>query len=196
MKKYSRSGQAVIALAMALSVLIFTGCTNTLGSSDTNHNGMMGEESPSSEYSAADIMFAQMMIAHHQQAVDMATLAKTRASHSEVKALAAQIEAEQAPEIERMTSWLKAAGAPLEFGHSMHMQGLLTEGDMAALSQASGAEFDKLFLEGMIGHHEGAILMAQPVIDSNNSEVKSLAEAVVSSQTEQIVFMKKLLTGK
>ncbi|AOY55829.1 DUF305 domain-containing protein [Candidatus Rhodoluna planktonica] len=184
--------------AILLASLSLAGCTINLGSAGSNNDsgmmdngGMMG--SNSSQFSGTDIMFAQMMIVHHQQAVDMGTLAETRASNPEVKTLAAQIKSEQSPEITQMKVWLKTANAPTEMGHDMGMGGLLTDAQMTALKNASGAEFDRLYLEGMIGHHEGAIQMAQMVTESNNAEVKALGNAIIASQTKQIAYMKELL---
>jgi uncharacterized protein (DUF305 family) len=189
---------------IAGSVLIFSlalaGCTINLGSSDSNQDsGMMGNgglmhnNSSASAFSGADIMFAQMMIPHHQQAVDMGTLAETRASSPEVKALAAKIKAEQAPEITLMKGWLKTANASLDMGHDMGMGGMLTDADINALTNAKGAAFDRLYLEGMIGHHKGAIHMAQMVVDSNNAEANALGHAIIDSQTKQIAYMESLL---
>lgn len=138
-------------------------------------------------------MFAQMMIPHHQQAVDMGTLAETRASNPKVRNLAAKIKSEQAPEIDQMKRWLKAANASLEMGHSMVMDGMLDISQMKALAASSGAAFDRLFLEGMIGHHQGAIKMAQKVIHSHNGEASALGNAIVDSQSKQIAVMKQLL---
>lgn len=179
-----------IASATLLASLALTGCTINIAGNDGN-NGMMGNNS--SEFSSTDIMFAQMMIPHHQQAVDMGTLAETRASNPEVKALAAKIKSEQAPEITQMKGWLTKAGAPLEMGHHMGMDGMLSDAEMTALENANGAEFDRLYVEGMIAHHEGAIQMAQMVVKSNNAEAKALGEAIISSQTKQIADMKVLL---
>jgi uncharacterized protein (DUF305 family) len=123
----------------------------------------------------------------------MGTLAETRASNPEVKALAATIKTEQAPEITQMKGWLKDAGAGMEMGHDMGMGGMLSESEFDALKAATGAAFDKLYLEGMIGHHEGAIAMAKMVINSKNAEAKALGEAIVASQTKQISYMKELL---
>lgn len=152
----------------------------------------MGDEA--SGFSANDIMFAQMMIPHHQQALDMSELALSIAQSPDVLELAAQIKAEQDPEITLMRSWLTSAGASEDMGHGSHgMGGMLSEEEMAALLQASGPEFEKLFLEGMILHHEGAIDMTQMIQDSKNPEVKALAESIVSSQQIQIDYMKTLL---
>lgn len=178
----------VIGLAAALSL---SGCTvNVINeSSDHAHHGA----SSNADFSAADVMFAQMMIPHHQQAVDLGELAATRAQSQEVIDLAKQIADEQAPEIELMKSWLKAAGAGEHMGHQMDMDGMLSDAEMQALENSSGAEFDRLFLEGMIAHHEGAIAMAQDVANSKNPEVAKLAAAIIESQTAEIEYMKSLL---
>jgi uncharacterized protein (DUF305 family) len=110
-----------------------------------------------------------------------------------VKALAAKIKAEQAPEITQMKGWLESAGASLDMGHDMGMGGMLTDADMTALKNAKGAAFDRLYLEGMIGHHKGAIHMAQMVVDSSNGEANALGNAIIDSQTKQITYMESLL---
>jgi uncharacterized protein (DUF305 family) len=148
-----------------------------------------------SGFSSADLMFAQMMIPHHQQAVDMGTLAETRASDPAVKELAAKIKAEQAPEIAQMSAWLADANSSSGMDHNMAMGGMLSDSEMAALTDAEGAAFDKLFLTAMIEHHKGAIQMAQMIIDSNNAEAAALAKAITSSQTEQIAYMEELLAN-
>ncbi|BCJ58698.1 DUF305 domain-containing protein [Micromonospora endophytica] len=115
---------------------------------------------------AADVMFAQMMIPHHEQALEMAELAATRASDPEVTQLAAQIKDAQAPEMAQMGSWLTQWGAPLpsgdghgtghdapDMGHEM--PGMMSDADMARLAAVSGTEFDRQFLTMMIAHHEG-----------------------------------------
>lgn len=189
-----------ISGAVLISSIALAGCTINLGSSGADNNsgmmgngGMMHNNSSSSAFSGSDIMFAQMMIPHHQQAVDMGTLAETRALNPEVKALAAKIKAEQAPEIDQMKAWLESAGASLDMGHDMGMGGMLTDADMTALKNAKGAAFDRLYLEGMIGHHKGAIHMAQMVVDSSNGEANALGHAIIDSQTKQITYMESLL---
>jgi uncharacterized protein (DUF305 family) len=149
------------------------------------------------------VMFAQMMIPHHQQAVDMGTLAETRASNAAVKSLASQIKSEQAPEIELMKGWLNADGDSgvdadpngmgMDNSHSMNMDGMLTDAQMAELKAASGANFDKLYLTYMIAHHEGAIKMANMALKAKTTKLTELAKAIVKSQTAQIKTMKALL---
>ena len=188
-----------VAVAIALGL---TGCaasTNASvdnaksGTSNNHHSNSNSAESSAAGFSGADIMFAQMMIPHHQQAVDMGTLAESRAQNQAVKAIAARIKAEQAPEITQMNSWLQRAGASLDMGHDMGMGGMLSTEQMGELSQASGAAFDVLYVTGMIGHHEGAIHMAQMVVDSNNAEAKTLGEAIISSQTKQVAELQEIL---
>jgi uncharacterized protein (DUF305 family) len=146
-----------------------------------------------SQFSGSDVMFAQMMIKHHEQAIEMGKLAASHAASPDVKALAADIVAEQGPEITQMKSWLSEAGASLEMGHHMAMDGLLSSAQMTALSAATGEAFDKLFLSGMIAHHKGAITMARLVVDSSNPEAAALAQTIIDSQTEQIAVMEGLL---
>jgi uncharacterized protein (DUF305 family) len=152
--------------------------------------------------SDSDVSFAQQMIPHHQQAVEMADLALTRETSPEVKKLAEQIKAAQGPEIEMMSMWLQSWGAPMEMGedHSGHdmggmdMSGMMSDDDMQALADALGAEFDRMWLEMMIAHHQGAISMAEQVkAASSNADVTSLAGAVMTGQAEEIDTMQKLL---
>jgi uncharacterized protein (DUF305 family) len=189
-----------ISGAVLLSAIALAGCTINLGSSGSDKNsgmmgngGMMGNNASNSQFSGSDIMFAQMMIPHHQQAVDMGTLAETRAQSPEVKALAAKIKAEQSPEITQMKGWLKEADVSMDMGHDMGMGGMLSDAQMTALENAKGSAFDKLYLEGMIAHHKGAIHMAQMVVDSANAEAKALGKAIIYSQTKQIAYMESLL---
>lgn len=192
--KAGKSNAIVTGVSLALLAILLSGCTINIGTSQPqNDHNMMGHSNGNSEYSGTDIMFAQMMIPHHEQAIEMSTLAQGRASSQEVATLAAEILAEQQPEIDQMKQWLKAAKASEDMGHDMGMGGMLTDDQMEELAAASGEEFDRLFLEGMILHHEGAIQMAQMVIDSSNAEVKALAEAIVESQTTQIELMESLL---
>ncbi|MDH6207362.1 uncharacterized protein (DUF305 family) [Aurantimicrobium minutum] len=194
-KKYRIAGITAVALAGAISL---AGCTINPGGNDSNgmmDGDMMGNNKSASAFSGTDIMFAQMMIPHHQQAVDMSTLAETHTTNPEILALAKQIKDAQAPEIKQMTAWIESSGAGMDMGHDMGMGGMLTEEQMTALGNAQGAEFDKLYLEGMIGHHEGALQMAKMIENSSNSEAKTLASNVISSQSAEIEKMKQMLAA-
>jgi uncharacterized protein (DUF305 family) len=188
-------------LAFRIFVLVgvfsLTGCAG-ISMSTMNHGGTQSESASgvnTSDFSGVDVMFAQMMIPHHQQAIDMSALAQSRALSPEVKALASKISAEQGPEIEQMRSWLKAANAPSEMGHQMSMDGMLSDAEMERITNASGEEFDELFIVGMIAHHEGAIEMAQMVVDSKNLEARELGASIIKTQTLEIAELRALLTN-
>jgi uncharacterized protein (DUF305 family) len=155
--------------------------------------------SSSSAANSADVMFAQMMIPHHEQAVVMsdAMLAKQGLS-AEVVALATQIKNAQQPEIDQMRGWLKAWGASEQGDHHGHtgMDGMLSDQELDALKSAQGTDAEKLFLTGMIRHHEGAVAMAEQVrADGTDPQVKKLADAIITGQRAEIDQMKKLLNG-
>ena len=139
-------------------------------------------------------MFLQMMIPHHQQAVDISNLAIKVSKNQELIALAKTIATDQAAEIVKMKNWLKDAGVSEDPGHSMSgMGGMLSEAELNNLNNASGSEFDKLWLTGMINHHDGAIHMSNMILDAQNLEIKALGEAIVKTQTVQIDQMKAML---
>ena len=189
MAKTTRMLAAAAAILLASAAL--TGCTINIGTGATDTNS---SQSNPDAYSSGDVMFMQMMIPHHQQAVDMGVLAETRAQSAEVKDLAAQIKDEQRPEIVQMQGLLQDAGASEDMGHHMAMAGMLSDSEFSALENATGAEFDRLYLEGMIAHHEGAIQMAKTALTGNkNTIVKDLCDAIIASQADQIAYMKELL---
>jgi uncharacterized protein (DUF305 family) len=185
--------KALVLSMILLGGLALGGCAVNIAGPSQSHHGEPNQENQSSKFSNSDVMFAQMMIPHHQQAVDMGTLAETRASDPEVQALAAMIKSEQAPEIEQMKKWLASSNAGEHMGHDMGMDGMLSADDFAALESATGTEFDRLFVAGMIAHHEGAVEMAKMVLNSENAEAKALGEAIVDSQTSQIASLKAIL---
>ncbi|WP_243704802.1 DUF305 domain-containing protein [Micromonospora sp. KC723] len=165
--------------------------------------GVSAEASAAAEFGDADVMFAQMMIPHHQQAVQMSDLAASRAQDAEVKRLAAQIKAAQAPEIATMTAWLTAWGRPVPSGSPAEghgsgadhdMPGMMSDEDMTGLAATSGTEFDRKFVTMMIAHHEGAVTMAEDEIAKGaNAEVKALAQQIRTAQRAEIDTMKKIL---
>jgi uncharacterized protein (DUF305 family) len=148
-----------------------------------------------SNFSAQDLMFSEMMIPHHEQAIEMSDLALANSQDSDVLALATQIKNAQAPEIEQMKSWGGShMGSHMESHEGHMMDGMLTDAEMRTLSSTEGKDFDRLFLEGMIKHHEGAIDMAEMAIDSKNQEVSSLANAIITAQRAEIERMRELLS--
>ncbi|WP_416970667.1 DUF305 domain-containing protein [Streptomyces sp. 4F14] len=145
----------------------------------------------------ADVTYAQMMIVHHAQALEMTGLAPGRAGSAAVKGLAERIAAAQSPEIEVMRDWLKTHGKPLEAqGHSGHtaMPGMATAAQLAELRGEKGKAFDKLFLTLMIAHHEGAITMATDLKSrGNNIQAEEMADDVVAQQASEIARMRAML---
>ncbi len=182
------SKKALTAALIAASLLL-TGCTaETAVQNHSDHR-----VSENSEFSAADVMFAQMMIPHHQQAVELGAIALNGEASAEVLALAKKIADDQTHEIEHMEAWLDAAGASDHMDHDMAMDGMLTEEQLDTLKAAKGPEFNRLFLEGMIAHHEGAIAMAKDVENSKNKDVAEMAASIIETQTAEIEYMKELL---
>lgn len=186
-----------IVVISAISVLSLSACTSndvSEVSSSQSADGMMGNQSALSE---ADIMFLQMMIPHHEQAIEMSKLAATNTKNSEVLDLAARIEAAQQPEIDLMKKLLADAGQSdmpgHSMGHGMSDDGMMNESDMAALATAKDQGFDALYLAGMIAHHNGAIAMAGAASESLNPEVKTLVTNIITSQTAEIAELTKLL---
>jgi uncharacterized protein (DUF305 family) len=184
----------------AIFVAIITGLIIVIGFQFVNKNedempmSHMGHGmSQSKEFSGADIMFAQMMIPHHEQALLMSGFAETRSSNEEVKKLARQIYAEQEPEIAQMKLWLEKTNSSMDMGHDMGMNGMLTDSEIEAMKSATGKAFDRLFLEGMIAHHEGAIHMAEMIVDSDNAEARKLGQSIQVTQQREIDLMKEML---
>ena len=179
-----RSSLVRVALVVAASVAFVGGCSGDEASND------------------ADVMFAQGMIPHHAQALEMAQMVDGRNASQEVTDLAAQIEAAQDPEIQLMTDWLEDWGEDvpdLAMDHSTmdhSMTGMMTADQMAALDDATGDEFDQMFLEMMIEHHEGAIAMSETELsDGANDEAKELAQEIIDAQQAEIDLMRELLAG-
>ena len=192
-------------VALLLAATVLTACGDD-GSGDA-----ADAESSGSQFNDADVTFAQGMIPHHEQAVEMAQMAEERAQSPDVKQLAADIEAAQAPEIEQLTTWLEAWGEEVpgssgddggmsgmdHGGDSMDMgEGMMSSDDMAMLSDAKGAEFDRMFLEMMTEHHQGAVEMAETeVADGEHPDAIRMAEDIIATQEAEIEEMKKLLAS-
>ncbi|WP_432536338.1 DUF305 domain-containing protein [Kineococcus arenarius] len=208
--------------AAALSLVLAACGGGDTGSMD--HSSMSSESSTTSssppvsatssaavdaEHNDQDVVFAQMMIVHHQGALEMADTATTKASSQEVEDLAATIKAAQQPEIEQMTSWLAAWGEPTEADSSMEgmdhsatpptggssMPGMMTEEQMPQLQNATGTDFDRLFLQMMIEHHTGAVRMAETEQQQgSNPQAQDLADSIVMTQNAEIEQMNQMLT--
>ncbi|WP_404312485.1 DUF305 domain-containing protein [Agrococcus terreus] len=194
-----RRGIAVGALALALGL---GGCAaaNAPAGSSAEPGTSTGSSTAASEANAADQMFVTMMIPHHQQAVEMADMLLAKPDADErVLELAQRIKDAQGPEIEQMQAWLDDWGMPMETGGGGHGgmghgDGMMSDDDMAALEEASGAEASRLFLEQMIVHHEGAVEMAEDEVeDGAHPDVVALARQMADAQTAEIAEMEALL---
>jgi len=141
----------------------------------------------------SEIMFAQGMIPHHQQAIDMSTMALKNSSSPEVKKLAKGIIAAQGKEISQLKYWLTATKSSMSMGHDMGMSGMLSKDDLTKMKKLKGAKFDTAFLQGMIAHHEGALEMVSMLDRTKNSEAKKIATEILNGQSSEIALMKKLL---
>lgn len=193
--------------ALGAATLLLSGFVAGCGGSAADHGSMSGMTAASSAAAAgqsandADIAFASGMVPHHEQAVTMAEQALESGASAEVLALATAIRDAQAPEIETMTGWLEAWGHPTSGGHDMsdmsaHDMGMMTDAEMQQMSEASGPAFDRLWLDMMIRHHQGAVTMSQAQLrDGQSGEVTMLAQQIIDSQQAEIAQMQGLLAA-
>lgn len=209
--KNARPAAAIAAAILAIASL--SACTINIGAGSDGHmdGGGMDDQSMmddrdsdgnggpmmDGDLNMSDVMFVQMMIPHHEQAVEMAELAPGAGASPEVQELAAEIAAAQGPEITQMEAMLDRWGVGQMMDHSGHqMAGMVSDADMDRLRATSGASFDRLFLELMIAHHEGAIDMAQdPLANGEDPELRTLLEAIVEAQTAEIAQMQQMLAA-
>lgn len=215
----------VVPAIIAVAALTLGACSSSsdhdgmnMDDSDTSMDGMgsMGDDSAQgststldipdgAEFNATDVYFAQGMIPHHGQAVQMADMALEVSTNADVTALAEEIKAAQSPEIEQMTTWLndwdQTVPDPnammddnMDGAGGMMMSGMMSAADMARLGNATGMDFDRMFLEMMILHHEGAIEMAeQHLAEGKYQPTKDLAQAVITGQQAEIEEMNALI---
>ncbi len=155
-------------------------------------------------FTEADVKFMQGMIGHHAQAIEMTTLLATRTNREDMKKLALRIETSQSDEIKMMQHWLEVRGQTVPGPHAMHMHGahlmpgMLTPEEMNQLAAAKGPEFDRLFLEGMIKHHGGALTMVEELFATpgagQEAEMFAFASDVDADQRAEIDRMRTMLT--
>jgi uncharacterized protein (DUF305 family) len=194
----------VAATLAALAVALFvSSCTSQASDGHTGHEHtdepvITGQPAG---FNADDVAFATNMIPHHQQAVDLSAMVPERSTNAGLVALAQRISAEQQPEINVMKVFLVQwnENPDTNSGHAGHgnaMQGMVDAATMTKLESLTGAEFDKLWLESMIGHHQGAIEMAKAEIaNGDNADAKDLAKNIVTTQEAEIGQMKQMVGG-
>ena len=196
-RRFTPSVTTGLAITLAITL---AACGSDDSSSATNAANAPATNAAAT-YAAADIEFAQGMIAHHEQAIEMAEIAldPNRAAGPEVVDLATRVKAAQDPEVELMTGWLTAAGAPMTMdmsdGHDMSsMEGMMSAEQMDSLGAMTGGEFDQMWLEMMIAHHEGAISQSETVkAEGANADVLALADQIIAAQQAEITEMEGLL---
>ena len=203
--------RGLLTLAVALVLTGLTSCsTNNVSPMPGMNTGSTGGRASAANspapatpaagpYDAADVMFAQMMIPHHQQAVTMSDMILAKdGMDSRVTDLAIKIKAAQAPEIAQMSGWLagwsKRPIPSMGMDHDMG-GGMMSEADRDPLDKANGKDAARLFLTGMIKHHQGAITMAQQeMANGQNPAAIALANKIVTDQKAEITTMRRLLT--
>ena len=174
------------AAAITAFVVLTTGCAGWAVGQQADHV-------------PADVEFMRNMIAHHEQALAMTALVPTRSRREDIAVLALRIELSQDSEIELMRNWLKARNEPESAGTHDHkeMPGMLSAEEMAKLAALRGDEFDRTFLQLMIRHHEGALLMLEQLFaqrgGGQNPEVFQIASHIDSDQRAEIARMRKTL---
>ncbi|MCY0932476.1 DUF305 domain-containing protein [Streptomyces sp. H27-H1] len=201
-----RRSAAVFAAGAAAVVLAACGGSDDSSAGHDGHRSASPSVSASApaaqgQHNAADVVFATGMIPHHRQAVEMASLAPSRAESPEVKKLAEDIKKAQDPEIKSLSGWLASWGEPVPaegaMDHSSHgMAGMMSPEEMDKLKDSSGKAFDTAFMEMMIKHHEGAVDMAKTEQARGSfPEAKTMAQGIITSQTAEIAQM-NMLRGK
>ncbi len=207
------------ATAAALVLIAVAGCTDDPAPADGTADGTPqviapgrpGEDADTlsreeareaggegAEPTASDFAFMRMMVEHHEQAVEMTDLAARHADDERVRRLSERIAAAQGPEIEAMNAWLtRHAGHEADRGHGAHgpeaMPGMASREEMAELTAARGEEFDALFLDLMVRHHEGGVSMAADALaGAGDVTVEQLANDIVSTQTVEIERLREL----
>lgn len=197
--------KTLTVIAALAATLGLAGCGSGSPTGGSSMSGMDHGSSPmasrtpdaNADHNTADTMFAQMMVPHHKQAVEMSDIMLGKQDvPAGVTVLATKIKNAQGPEIEKMTGWLESWGQPVmmptDSGHGM--SGMVDVDGMRQLKAAAGSEAAKLFLEQMVMHHEGAVEMAQQEIGAGkNPEAVQLGRDIVTAQQAEIAEMKKLL---
>ncbi|WP_394939308.1 DUF305 domain-containing protein [Psychromicrobium sp. YIM B11713] len=190
----------LLSICFAAALGLAACSTGSAGSSmpgmDHSSTPMSSSSSPT-KHNGADTMFAQMMIVHHQQAVEMSDTILAKAGIDQrVLDLAAAIKAAQGPEIAKMKTMLASWSEPEAMTGMMAMPGMMGDAEKNALSAATGTAATKLFLTQMIAHHQGAVESAKAErSDGQDSAAVQLAENIIKDQQLEIDKMKKILSS-
>lgn len=191
--------RAAAAVALVATAVTLSSCST---STSPDRGAVSTATGQPAAHDADDVMFAQMMIPHHEQALELAALVPDRSTDPAVIALAAKIAAEQQPEISGMKAlllqWEVDPNAPAHgSGHAgMAMAGMVDDATMVKLGTLAGAEFDALWLQSMINHHRGAIEMARvEIANGRNADMITMARNIASAQQAEVDQMTPMLAG-
>jgi uncharacterized protein (DUF305 family) len=199
----SRLARIVAVLGALAAALALSSCS----SSESHHDGARTDDpvitGQPAGFNADDLAFVKNMIPHHQQAIDLSAMVPERSTNPEVVAMAEQISVAQEPEINAMrvflVQWNENPQDDTSHGSAgghAPMQGMVDDATMAKLATLQGQAFDTLWLESMIGHHQGAVEMAKAeVANGENIDVKSMAQTMIDTQQTEIGQMKQMLGG-
>jgi uncharacterized protein (DUF305 family) len=197
--------KTVIIGGIALASAVLLGACSADDSTSKPDTSSSATSAPAtSGHNADDVTFAQQMVPHHSQALDMAKLVPSRSTNPKVVDLASRIAKAQDPEIQQMQGWLTSWGAGMPGmpgmthepmpGMSGSMPGMMSGDDLKKLEAAKGAEFDKMWLDMMIEHHQGAVDMAgTELAKGGNADAKALARKIIDAQQAEITEMRGLL---
>ena len=205
MSSHYRLTAALVALTLTIPAL-------TLSAASQTPDPKPRPDLVRGPYNKADVEFMQGMIPHHAQAVVMAKMAKSHGAREDVRILCERILVAQSDEITLMRNWLRDRGQMVPAAdathhkhsmngveHDMLMPGMLSPAEMAALDKARGPEWDRLFLEGMIKHHEGALTMVDQLFEAygalQDDDMFKFASDIYADQTTEIDFMQKMLNA-
>lgn len=195
------------AVSAAVAAALTLSACGTADSNDMN-TGMSGSNATKSTDAAApdnaEVAFATDMIPHHAQAASMAEMATTQAASAQVKQLATKIKAEQESQLKTMSDHMTGRGMPVPSmgsGHDMGskdegMNGMMTSTQMGALGKARGAQFDRMWLQMMVKHHQGAISLSRTELSEGSSPGnKKLAQSIIDAQTVEIAQMNSMMAN-
>jgi len=186
------------ALLVALTTATVVSSCATAGREDHSVHASATSTEQVAAHDADDVQFAQLMIPHHEQAIELAAMVPDRSTNPDVVALAAKIAGEQQPEISTMKALLQQWNVKPESHESGHagmaMEGMVDDATMVKFDSLKGADFDTLWLQSMISHHQGAIGMAKTEIaDGKSADLVTLAKNIVTAQQAEIDQMKQIL---
>ena len=194
-----RLAAGIAALAAVTALSSCSTATKDKADAGSDKAGVTSSAEQGSAHNSADVMFAQMMIPHHEQAVELGAMAPEHTSDQALIKLAGAVLTQQQPEINAMKATLAQWGVNPDqpADHAGHtMSGMVDAATMAKLRTLQGPEFDKLWLKSMIGHHEGAIDMAKSEVnDGKSQEMLTIANGIIAGQQTEIDQMKQMLAA-